>query len=422
MKIGVVQFPGSNCSRETAMAVFRLGYEPIDCFWNASHELVQSLDGYILVGGFSFEDRVRSGVIASLEPIMQLLETESLKGKPILGICNGAQILVASLLMPPMTLANNHRPDGLGYYNDWVYIRQNSPYSTPIRLPIAHAEGRFLIKPDVYESLVAAKAMCYYYCDAEGCIDPKYPVNPNGSDYNLAAISNEAGTVMAMMPHPERTTAGDVILREFFESVKSQTNSIKTYSQANALEFLPYEYDLEGLHYWVSLLIDDNEALSLQNVLAGLNLPIKIKKYTHWHLHDATLADDKIIRENEELFNLRKEYLVNVPLDKPEPRPSGSGFSSVVRPLTVAAQTHTSDVSKSVSTYIIQQKQDDLAQTKGRILSQQLGHTIHIVRETVWAMSGVEDVLNHVHTLMKEKALLGHPLSHKGFFYHEQYV
>src|SRR5581483_6555867 len=104
MKIGIVQFPGSNCERETKLAIQRIGMQPVECLWHADETLLTSLDGFILIGGFSYEDRVRSGLIASRQPIMQKLKLEAKKGKPILGICNGAQILVESGLMPPMAL------------------------------------------------------------------------------------------------------------------------------------------------------------------------------------------------------------------------------------------------------------------------------------------------------------------------------
>ena len=99
-KIGIVQFPGSNTERETFMACRRAGMEPIEVLWNCSNDILGTMDGYIIVGGFSYEDRSRAGVIAALDPIMQQIEIESNKGKPILGICNGAQILVESGLVP----------------------------------------------------------------------------------------------------------------------------------------------------------------------------------------------------------------------------------------------------------------------------------------------------------------------------------
>ena len=99
-KIGIVQFPGSNTERETFMACRRAGMNPIELLWNSTNDLLKTMHGYIIVGGFSYEDRSRAGVIAALDPIMEQIKIESNKGKPVLGICNGAQILVESGLVP----------------------------------------------------------------------------------------------------------------------------------------------------------------------------------------------------------------------------------------------------------------------------------------------------------------------------------
>ena len=127
-KIGIIQFPGSNTERETSMACTRVGLTPVDFLWNDRPNICPKLDGYIIVGGFSYEDRSRAGIIAALEPIMKQLKIECKAGKPILGICNGAQILVESGMVPGLkgnqcsiALADNKRIKngkvvGVGYY------------------------------------------------------------------------------------------------------------------------------------------------------------------------------------------------------------------------------------------------------------------------------------------------------------------
>ena len=114
--VAIIQFPGSNTERETMMACYRVGLEPIEFLWNSPSHLLAKFDGYIIVGGFSYEDRSRAGVIAALDPIMKQIKTEAIHGKPILGICNGAQILVECGLVPSgndhslrMALTNNKR-------------------------------------------------------------------------------------------------------------------------------------------------------------------------------------------------------------------------------------------------------------------------------------------------------------------------
>ncbi|MFQ6673650.1 MAG: phosphoribosylformylglycinamidine synthase subunit PurQ, partial [Fidelibacterota bacterium] len=139
MKIAIVQFPGSNCERESTLAVKRAGMKPVEFLWNEPIARLQDCDGYFLVGGFAYEDRSRAGIIASLEPVMETIRHESEKGKPVLGICNGAQVLVETGLVPGlegwglgMALATNRRTRdghvvGTGYYNAWVNIQLTAP-------------------------------------------------------------------------------------------------------------------------------------------------------------------------------------------------------------------------------------------------------------------------------------------------------
>ena len=167
INIGVVQFPGSNTERETSLAIKRVRMNPVEILWNSNLDLIKECHGYVITGGFSYEDRSRAGVIASLEKIIDILKNESKKGKPIFGICNGAQILVESGLVPgaldnqtSVALADNKRIKsgeivGTGYYNAWANLKlsvhQNSTAFTRhlseneiINIPFAHAEGRFI--------------------------------------------------------------------------------------------------------------------------------------------------------------------------------------------------------------------------------------------------------------------------------------
>ena len=135
MRIAIIQFPGSNCERETMLAVKRAGMEPVEFLWNESREKLREMAGYIIVGGFSYEDRSRAGIIAALDPVMQEIAIQSEKGKPVLGICNGAQVLVETGLVPGlennkvgMVLTENKRVAngkilGTGYYNAWINMR-----------------------------------------------------------------------------------------------------------------------------------------------------------------------------------------------------------------------------------------------------------------------------------------------------------
>ena len=142
IKIGIIQFPGSNTERETFMACTRAGMEPVEFLWNNDPVELSKLDGYIIVGGFSYEDRSRAGVIAALDPIMKQISIESEKNKPVLGICNGAQILVESGLVPGfknnqigIALTDNKRVKkllgaGITNYLDLTEVDELLPYET----------------------------------------------------------------------------------------------------------------------------------------------------------------------------------------------------------------------------------------------------------------------------------------------------
>ena len=237
-KIAVILFPGSNCELEALRAVKRSKMEPDLIRWNDTSKKLSSYDAFIIPGGFSYEDRGRSGVIASKDPIMNAVRKEALNGKPVLGICNGAQILVETGMIPglnpehlEMALAWNERikksPSGskilgVGFYNDWVHIRHNSkPGRSPftrfnpkilMQIPVAHGEGRFTTKDKtVLKNLIKNDQTLFRYCNSHGKFIDEFPVNPNGAMYNLAGVCNPEGNVMALMPHPERTIKGQPI-------------------------------------------------------------------------------------------------------------------------------------------------------------------------------------------------------------------
>ena len=164
-QIAYIQFPGSNTEAETVAAVERNHMVAVPHLWNEPLEKLRDYDGYIVLGGFSYEDRSRSGIIASLEPIMDQIKKEVLMGKPLLGICNGAQILVEAGIVPGnknfdtvVGLTENKRIQnnqivGTGYYNTWCHVKANKKSvsafiekdSAPLYIPIAHAEGRFVV-------------------------------------------------------------------------------------------------------------------------------------------------------------------------------------------------------------------------------------------------------------------------------------
>lgn len=226
-RVALIQFPGSNCEGETKRAAEAAGMVCEIFRWNRDATLLAEYDGYIVGGGWSYQDRVRAGVIAAKEPVMDAVFSEAVdRGKPVLGICNGAQVLVEAGLVPGLTpgqvetaLAPN-RPNPAARLTPfncrWVYIKHTStrcaitsgiPEGTIIPIPVAHGEGRYTsVAPGLFEKLAADGQMVFQYCTPEGEVidDPK--VNPNGAEMNMAGLCNPAGNVLAMMPHPERAS------------------------------------------------------------------------------------------------------------------------------------------------------------------------------------------------------------------------
>jgi phosphoribosylformylglycinamidine synthase len=223
--ICVVQFPGVNCEYETAGALRQAGLGAAIVRWNSPAAVFTSFDGYVLPGGFSYQDRIRAGAVAAREDVIGVLSEESEKGKPILGICNGAQVLVESGLVPgfevgriDLALAPNKGMGRTGYYCSWVFVRVACrPERTAITrglepgevmpIPVAHAEGRFTSsRPDLAGKLLNSDRVPLAYCRPDGTDTAGFPDDPNGSMLGAAAIASERGNVVAMMPHPERST------------------------------------------------------------------------------------------------------------------------------------------------------------------------------------------------------------------------
>ena len=218
-RVAVVRFPGVNCETESVRALERVGLAAEVFDWTRPAAALAGYDAYLVPGGFSYQDRVRAGALAAKDPLMAALAAESSRGKPVLGICNGAQVLVEAGLVPDsggveVALAHNRMADRVGYYARWVYVRvESSPCvfthamspGTVLPLPIAHGEGRFTSAvPGRLETLAAAGQVPLRYATLAGAIAERFPDDPNGSEAAAAAVCNAAGNVLAIMPHPER--------------------------------------------------------------------------------------------------------------------------------------------------------------------------------------------------------------------------
>ncbi|CEG57095.1 phosphoribosylformylglycinamidine synthase I [Legionella fallonii] len=353
MNIAIVQFPGSNCERETILAVKRAGMIPVEFLWNESPSKLREMDGYIIVGGFSYEDRSRAGIIAALDPVMQEIKAQSELGKPVLGICNGAQILVETGLVPGlknhqlgMALTENKRIVdgkilGTGFYNSWIHMRSCSTnksnaftrrlnHDSILSVPAAHAEGRFVMPVTLLKEIEQEDLHVFQYCDEQGTIIDNFPINPNGSMLNIAAVMNKSGNVMAMMPHPERTGSGDAIflsMRDYIEEAKPFTPSVLSYTP----EILPrklYKKEVNKHECVVQLIITDNYALTVQNTLRQLGIPVQVGRMVHWQIDCPSPKIIQQIKQTGVLYNERKEYLVD-----PQSIANASSKAYLVRPM-----------------------------------------------------------------------------------------
>lgn len=198
MKFGIVVFPGSNCDRDMHDALkYHLNQEVI-MLWHKDHSLsgFTTEDCVILPGGFSYGDYLRCGAIARFSPIMQSVIKFSNKGGRVLGICNGFQILCEAGLLPGILLRNADQQ----FICKNVYIKNLN--KEPLKIPIAHGEGRFYADKITLDKLESGNQIIYQYTTIEG--DVNISANPNGSERNIAGVCNEQRNVFGMMPHPER--------------------------------------------------------------------------------------------------------------------------------------------------------------------------------------------------------------------------
>lgn len=201
MKYGVVVFPGSNCDRDTQLALSQDMGKEVIMLWHKDKDLsmFDTSDCIILPGGFSYGDYLRCGAIARFSPMMQSVIEFANRGGKVLGICNGFQILCESGLLPGVLLNNGHQH----FVCNNVFIKNDD--GEPLKIPIAHGDGRYFAEDCILDELEANGQIIFRYCDAEGNIDVAF--NPNGAIRNIAGIKNKQGNVFGMMPHPERAAS-----------------------------------------------------------------------------------------------------------------------------------------------------------------------------------------------------------------------
>src|SRR5262245_34722262 len=229
MKFGVVVFPGSNCDHDAYHATKHVLGQDAEFLWHKDTDLKGS-DVLILPGGFSYGDYLRTGAIARFSPIMREVQAFATRGGPVLGICNGFQILLEAGLLPGAMLRNR----GVKFVCAHVNIRveqTNTPFTCAarngqvLRIPIAHGEGNYFATPDVLAKLEASRQVIFRYTTPHGEVTDD--ANPNGSVNNIAGLCNDARNVVGLMPHPERacestlgSADGLVILESAVQSIR----------------------------------------------------------------------------------------------------------------------------------------------------------------------------------------------------------
>ena len=210
-RVAVVTFPGSNDDRDAIRAVRAMGGDPI-AVWHGDRDL-RDVDAVILPGGFSYGDYLRTGAIAQFAPVMEAVREHAAGGRPVLGICNGFQILCEAGLLPGALIRNR----GLAFVCRRVHVRVETAL-TPVtaglvagdvlEIPIKHGEGQFVAQPDSLARIEDQGLVVFRYCNPEGDLDDEG--NPNGSVHHVAGVRDERGNVVGMMPHPEHAVDPDI--------------------------------------------------------------------------------------------------------------------------------------------------------------------------------------------------------------------
>lgn len=229
MKFGVITFPGSNCDQDMIYVLEKImGFEVVN-LWHKDDDL-QGAEFIILPGGFSYGDYLRSGAIANYSPIMKKVVEHANNGGYVLGICNGFQILCESKLLPGTLLHNNHQKfvcknTYIKADNNASAINQGLDTSEALKIPIAHAEGRYFATEEMLKEMNENNQVIFRYCNESGEVNAAS--NPNGSLENIAGVCNRNRNVFGMMPHPERAADMELGNTDGLKIFEAMMNSIQ---------------------------------------------------------------------------------------------------------------------------------------------------------------------------------------------------
>jgi phosphoribosylformylglycinamidine synthase len=209
MRFGVLVFPGSNCDHDAFYVLRHVMYQDVRYLWHKEQFTPEDFDCIVLPGGFSYGDYLRTGAIGRFSPAMNSVKAHADKGKLVIGICNGFQILCEAGFLPGALIRNR----SLQFRCEFVRLRVEVPNTAftnacltghLLRIPIAHGEGSYFAPPDVIHKLNLRQQILLRYCDDRGRTTDA--ANPNGSIENIAGICNERRNVFGLMPHPERAS------------------------------------------------------------------------------------------------------------------------------------------------------------------------------------------------------------------------
>ncbi len=212
MKFAIIRFPGTWSERDCYHVLHNVLEQQAEIVWHRETDL-SGYDAVVLPGGFSYGDYLRCGAIAKFSPVMEAVMAFANKGKPVIGICNGFQVLCESGLLPGALIRN----ESLQFRCEWTHLRREggeTPWASGLKtgevihIPISHGEGNYFADTETLDRLEEDGRVVFRYCDESGLVTPES--NPNGAARNIAGIMNEKGNVVGMMPHPER--AGEALV------------------------------------------------------------------------------------------------------------------------------------------------------------------------------------------------------------------
>lgn len=223
LRASVIVFPGSNCDRDVKVALEAITGFPARMVWHGDASVPAS-DLIVLPGGFSYGDYLRCGAMAAHSPIMRDVVEKAQKGTPVLGICNGFQVLCESGLLPGVLMRNTSlhficRDVYLKAENDTSFFTKCYRPGEVLRMPVAHAEGNYFADSETLDRLEGEGRVAFRYCDREGAVSAE--TCPNGAQRNIAGITDKTGRILGLMPHPERLfekALGGTDGRRIFES------------------------------------------------------------------------------------------------------------------------------------------------------------------------------------------------------------